>query len=706
MPARPASAGKNRRLSGGFKRAEELENFNIANDDDAERAQAAANKDAEMLRKAELLKSPRKSLAPTPRRQKSAAVIASEVQQCFELVEKGKVDEKNAFALDLLDHMDDAMGGAKKAPDFARAGSTIDAGVKIYAYRVDAVATMAYKALAGLNRTDGGRGAADDGEADGEGAENGDADGEGADGEKKPKRRARKVAEGDALTAHLEPNDAALNVKKLEMAFAVDPLFHRTSAKFDEGGAKGLLLHNLPVRHGTELDFDSAKPPRDPDAAPPAPAALPVGWLASVLPAASADGHVCTAFSTMWAAKERPVGWTSPDVPRPADERAAEEAAAAEEAEAEEEEAAAPAQDDAPLLEVGSYDDAMVDTGFDVDDDDDDASLQAREAALERIEAAGEESGLAVSDVLLGEIDGLAAGDEPSKDEATRLRVAKLLKGKGWAGADFWRPAAPTKADGGAAGAAPKARGAAKVYHIDFSKRKQVVATLDELAIDAKGAALSGAALARASAAVATLPADCHVTVDSLSQLFLKPELRVTRGRRALRRLDGAATSADGAAAASGDGAPIDDDDYDAGVDTGFDAPSPGWAAGGADDADADRVELPGGGFALVDEPTRAGKLEIGYAKVAKQVDIKALKKGMWALIGDAAAKAPPKAEATTTLQQLTGRLPERVAATQLGDVSPAYTFICLLHLANEHGLKLEGRDDFSDVGVALPAAM
>ena len=90
---------------------------------------------------------------------------------------------------------------------------------------------------------------------------------------------------------------------------------------------------------------------------------------------------------------------------------------------------------------------------------------------------------------------------------------------------------------------------------------------------------------------------------------------------------------------------------------------------------------------------------------MAKQVDIKALKKGMWAPArrgGEGAAEG----EATTTLQQLTGRLPERVAATQLGDVSPAYTFICLLHLANEHGLKLEGRDDFSDVGVALPAAM
>ena len=211
-----------RRLSGGFKRAEDLENFNIANDDDLERSQALASKEAAIARKAEQLKSPRKSLVPTPRRQKSAAMIADEVQQCFELVEKGKVDEKNAFQLDLLNHMGDAMGGAQKAPDFARAGSTIDAGVKIYAYRVDAVATMAYKSLAGLNRTGGKEGEEEEGEGGDGDAEGGEgADGEaGGDGKPKKARRARKVA-GDVLTAHLEPNPASLNVKKLEMAFAV-----------------------------------------------------------------------------------------------------------------------------------------------------------------------------------------------------------------------------------------------------------------------------------------------------------------------------------------------------------------------------------------------------------------------------------------------------------------------------------------------------
>lgn len=37
----------------------------------------------------------------------------------------------------------------------------------------------------------------------------------------------------------LEPSFDSLNVKKFDIAFAVDPLFHKTSAQFDEGGARG-----------------------------------------------------------------------------------------------------------------------------------------------------------------------------------------------------------------------------------------------------------------------------------------------------------------------------------------------------------------------------------------------------------------------------------------------------------------------------------
>jgi len=41
------------------------------------------------------------------------------------------------------------------------------------------------------------------------------------------------------LQATLESSLEALNVKKFDLAFAVDPLFHKTSAQFDEGGARG-----------------------------------------------------------------------------------------------------------------------------------------------------------------------------------------------------------------------------------------------------------------------------------------------------------------------------------------------------------------------------------------------------------------------------------------------------------------------------------
>ena len=45
------------------------------------------------------------------------------------------------------------------------------------------------------------------------------------------------------------------------VAFAVDPLYHQTSAQFDEGGAKGLLLNNLGVYAGCRVLFDSFEVP-------------------------------------------------------------------------------------------------------------------------------------------------------------------------------------------------------------------------------------------------------------------------------------------------------------------------------------------------------------------------------------------------------------------------------------------------------------
>ena len=51
---------------------------------------------------------------------------------------------------------------------------------------------------------------------------------------------------------------ANINIHKLDAAFDIDPLFHKMSKNFDEGGAKGLLLANLSVGYGgCKIIFDS-----------------------------------------------------------------------------------------------------------------------------------------------------------------------------------------------------------------------------------------------------------------------------------------------------------------------------------------------------------------------------------------------------------------------------------------------------------------
>ena len=54
-----------------------------------------------------------------------------------------------------------------------------------------------------------------------------------------------------------------MQLKKLELEFAVDPLFKKASADFDEGGAKGLLLNHLSIDPEGRIVFDSSDEPGD-----------------------------------------------------------------------------------------------------------------------------------------------------------------------------------------------------------------------------------------------------------------------------------------------------------------------------------------------------------------------------------------------------------------------------------------------------------
>lgn len=120
--------------------------------------------------------------------------------------------------------------------NFQRASCTLDGCVKIWTSRVDSVGTETGKLLNNLaneNRI------GDD-----------DEDGEGEGGEGEGGSQKRKKAHRPASTLAKDPSQ--LRSKKLDLEFRVDPLFRKTCADFDEGGANGLLMNHLSLGVGAD----------------------------------------------------------------------------------------------------------------------------------------------------------------------------------------------------------------------------------------------------------------------------------------------------------------------------------------------------------------------------------------------------------------------------------------------------------------------
>lgn len=68
----------------------------------------------------------------------------------------------------------------------------------------------------------------------------------GPDGER-PKAKVGTKASSTRLNVvdTIERNPENLNAVKLDHEYAFDPMFHKLSKAFDEGGARGMLLYNM-----------------------------------------------------------------------------------------------------------------------------------------------------------------------------------------------------------------------------------------------------------------------------------------------------------------------------------------------------------------------------------------------------------------------------------------------------------------------------
>ena len=82
--------------------------------------------------------------------------IAELYRNTLKLASENKITKDNTWALGLIDHMSDLVKPShhdRGQTNFQRASCTLDAGVKIYSYRVDSVHNSIYKTLGGLSRT-------------------------------------------------------------------------------------------------------------------------------------------------------------------------------------------------------------------------------------------------------------------------------------------------------------------------------------------------------------------------------------------------------------------------------------------------------------------------------------------------------------------------------------------------------------------------
>lgn len=177
--------------------------------------------------------------------------LLANFEEWMKMATDNKINATNSWNFALIDYFHD-MSLLKEGDgvNFQKASCTLDGCVKIYTSRVDSVATETGKLLSGLADSRDSKKKRGEGEEGEESEEEVDEDG---NVRKKPKRKAQRSSE-----VTLAPSFASLQLKKFELEFAVDPLFKKASADFDEGGAKGLLLNHLMINDKGRIVFDSS----------------------------------------------------------------------------------------------------------------------------------------------------------------------------------------------------------------------------------------------------------------------------------------------------------------------------------------------------------------------------------------------------------------------------------------------------------------
>ena len=169
-------------------------------------------------------------------------VSKEQAEKAIELIQYNKINAKNSFDINVGFIEDIAkLLNNKEESSWQKASASLDASAKIYGYRVDSVHSETFKFLGGLNRN-----------------EKKDKENEDVDGEEK-NQKEKKIHNNNNGVNTIEENHEKLNLTKYDLEVDVDPLFKAMTAKFNESGARGLLLNTLPLDGNLDILLESKK---------------------------------------------------------------------------------------------------------------------------------------------------------------------------------------------------------------------------------------------------------------------------------------------------------------------------------------------------------------------------------------------------------------------------------------------------------------
>ncbi|KAJ1306772.1 hypothetical protein OPQ81_007758 [Rhizoctonia solani] len=653
----------------------------------------------------------------TPLPAVSLDVMTSNFEEWMKMATDNKINAANSWNFALIDYFHD-MSLLRNAQDgsvnFQKASYTLDGCVKVWTSRVDSCRNDTGKLLSNLTNDTG---AVDEDE---EGAEEGDGDGE--EGGRNQAKRKRAHRPENTLAKSIEQ----LQVKKLDTECVVDPLFKKTSADFDEGGAGGMLMNHLSVDAQLQIVFDASgtRLLDEEEAEIEDGEVLLADLRAKFMPDLGVleDRTIMPSLSDFKFASDDLTfashvlpSRNTPDEPMAFGEKEPDAMVDGE--------APGPVEDFFTGGEaVNDFDGGFHDSGG-FDDDGGDDGVGDMGDYPTNATGANHTGPVEPFDPRRGR-DERTLIMSMSEDATGMLDYFDTAVMKNWAGPQHWKVRRAIRKDGDTTGnTTTRSRKDKTVFMVDFetppgdnlSKKLFVPATKAVLTLPSAKAGKKGSKGAKSVKwNDFLLPNDMHFSSVQLLRLFTKPRFTVQMRRlnvdEAIKGGDGEIGGEFWAQAAADNAGPGPDD-----TDNGFPAP---FATqffhdedddGGFDDGD--------GGIPQADEEDliaatqgtlkRARPEHINYTKRAKRVDVRMLKENIWkglnivvpkrendehdeetiATPDDAELTDPTEArEFTSVISNLRTQYPQ----DKLDEISTSFCFICLLHLANERGLKIE----------------